>query len=239
LRLRHRPTPATIIATVALFVALGGAGMAATGDNFILGKQNSSATATSLSAPVAGGKTLQLSNTDTTTAGSTALGLTVGAGHPPFSLNSRQQVPNLNADLLDGLNAKDAYWSAGGSSGQQTLPNGKGTWTTIGKTSFTTHVPSSWIMFAQDNVGFMSGGSATTSNVDLRFLVNGAVADGLLFPGTVSPGSVQSLVALLKCNGMPAGAYTIVLQADAYAADGSFTSRVGSLAVAGSGTPTS
>jgi len=37
----RKPSPATVIATVALFVALGGVGVAATGGNFILRQSNS------------------------------------------------------------------------------------------------------------------------------------------------------------------------------------------------------
>ena len=49
----RKPSSATVIATVALFVALGGVGVAATGGNFILGQSNTATTNTSLSAPVA------------------------------------------------------------------------------------------------------------------------------------------------------------------------------------------
>src|SRR5262249_2656913 len=44
----RKPSPATIIATVALFVALGGAGMAATGGTFILGQTNTADAASTL-----------------------------------------------------------------------------------------------------------------------------------------------------------------------------------------------
>jgi len=101
----RKPSAATMIATVALFVALGGAGMAATGGTFILGHSNSATANTSLSAPVAGGKTLQLTNSDTSNPGSTALGLTVGSNHAPFTVNSGVKVANLNADKLDGIDS--------------------------------------------------------------------------------------------------------------------------------------
>ena len=41
-----------LVALAALFVALGGVGVAATGGNFILGQSNAATTNTSLSAPV-------------------------------------------------------------------------------------------------------------------------------------------------------------------------------------------
>jgi hypothetical protein len=97
----RKPSPALVIAVLALFVALGGASWAATGGNFILGQGNTASSSSSLSAPVAGGSALTLSNTSTT-AGSSALRLNVAAGHPPFTVNSAGKVPSLNTDLLDG-----------------------------------------------------------------------------------------------------------------------------------------
>jgi hypothetical protein len=78
----RKPSPATLIATVALFVALGGVGIAANGESLILGKSDNSATLkTGLSAPV-NDKALQLTNTSAGT-NATALGLTVASGHAP------------------------------------------------------------------------------------------------------------------------------------------------------------
>jgi hypothetical protein len=96
----RKPSPAMIVALLGLFVALGGAGMAATGGNFILGQSNSADKTTALSAPVASGKALQVSNTSTTS-GATALGLGVAPGHAPFTVNSGTKVANLNVDQLD------------------------------------------------------------------------------------------------------------------------------------------
>jgi hypothetical protein len=105
----RRPSPAFILALIALFVALGGAGMAATGGDLILGKANSATSTTSLSAPVAG-KALQVSNTSTN-AGATPLGLTAAPGHAPFTVNTSTKVANLNADTLDGKDS--AYFLPG------------------------------------------------------------------------------------------------------------------------------
>jgi hypothetical protein len=96
-------SPALVISIIALFVALGGAGMAATGGNFILGKANSATSTSSLSAPI-GGKALQVSNTSTT-AGATALGLTAAPGHAPFTVNTSTKVAKLNADTLDAIDS--------------------------------------------------------------------------------------------------------------------------------------
>ncbi len=91
------------VALLALFVSLGGVGIAATGGNFILGQSNTATTPTNLSAPVTG-KALQVTNTSTA-AGATALGLTAAAGHPPLTVNSAAKVTNLNADKLDSLDS--------------------------------------------------------------------------------------------------------------------------------------
>jgi hypothetical protein len=99
----RKPSPAMIVALLSLFVALGGAGMAATGGNFILGKTNSAMSTTSLSAPL-GGKALQVSNASTT-AGASTLGLNVASGHAPFTVNSAVKVANLNAAKLDGIDS--------------------------------------------------------------------------------------------------------------------------------------
>jgi len=89
----RKPSPATIIASAALFVALGSAGVA-------------------VNAPVAGGKSLQVANTSAK-ADSTALGLSVAAGQAPFTVNSQVKVANLNADLLDGKDSS-AFLATGG-----------------------------------------------------------------------------------------------------------------------------
>lgn len=96
----HKPSPAMVVALVALVVALGGTTYAATGGNFILGQSNTAGSSSSLTAPIAG-KALQLTN-PSTGSGATALGLTVGSGRPPLTTNSATKVDNLNADRLDG-----------------------------------------------------------------------------------------------------------------------------------------
>jgi hypothetical protein len=97
----RKPSTATIIASLALFVSLGGVGVAASGTDFILGRNNTAKAKTSLTAPVAG-NALQITNT---LPGGSALGLSVDPGSPPFTTNSSTKVPNLNTDLLDGLNS--------------------------------------------------------------------------------------------------------------------------------------
>jgi hypothetical protein len=91
------------VALLALFVALGGVSYAATGGNFILGQPNTATTKTALTAPVAG-TGFEVANTNTS-AGSTALSLTVAASHAPMVVNSTTKVQKLNADLIDGLDS--------------------------------------------------------------------------------------------------------------------------------------
>ncbi len=102
-RLGSQLTYANVMATIAVFMAIGGTTYAATGGNFILGNPNSATSTTALSAPIAA-KALQVTNTSTG-AGATGLGLSVASGHPPFTVNSGTKVTNLNADKLDGLDS--------------------------------------------------------------------------------------------------------------------------------------
>jgi hypothetical protein len=101
----RKPSPAMIVALAALFVALGGVGIAANGQSLILGKPDNSATLkTGLSAPI-NDKALQLTNTSTGTS-ATALGLTVASGRPPLVVDSTAgKATNLNADKLDGIDS--------------------------------------------------------------------------------------------------------------------------------------
>jgi hypothetical protein len=81
----HRPSAATVIALIALFFAMGGTAVAATGGNFILGKANTATSTTSLTNSK--GTALSLSSTPTT---------------PPLKVSNSVQVPNLNASELGG-----------------------------------------------------------------------------------------------------------------------------------------
>jgi hypothetical protein len=86
-----------IVALAALFVALGGVGVAATGGNFILGHSNSADQPTSLSSN-ASAATLQLTNSGSRPAAR----FTTSTGVAPFVVDRTTKVANLNADLLDG-----------------------------------------------------------------------------------------------------------------------------------------
>jgi hypothetical protein len=129
----RKPSPATVIALVALFVALGGVGVAATGGNFILGQANSANRTTGLTVntlPTACPAPCQaLQVTDNSSAlnagglgvlgksasipaatiqnagGTSALSLLVNPGKPPLTVNSAARVAKLNADKLDGIDS--------------------------------------------------------------------------------------------------------------------------------------
>ncbi len=81
----RRPSPATGIALVALFISLSGTAYAATGGNFLLGKANKASAVTSLSNKQG-----------------TALSLSSSSSAPPLTVGNSVQVPNLNASELDG-----------------------------------------------------------------------------------------------------------------------------------------
>ena len=96
----RRPSPAMVVAVLALFIALSGVGVAATGGNFILGRPNTASSQTGLTSNNAG-RALNLTQQNTGS-GATALGLNVPAGKAPLTVNSDTRVANLNADKLDG-----------------------------------------------------------------------------------------------------------------------------------------
>lgn len=102
-RVRTRLSPSMAVALLALFVSMGGVGYSATGGNFILGQSNDAANPTALSAPI-DGPGLVVSNLSTG-ANSTALTLNTAAGHAPLKVQRTTKVTNLNADLLDDVNA--------------------------------------------------------------------------------------------------------------------------------------
>lgn len=84
-----RPSHATVVAYIALAVAMSGTAVAATGGPFILGTTNKARQPSVLVNPA--GHPLTLKAKD---------------GHPPLKVNQTRQVPRLNADLVDGLHAR-------------------------------------------------------------------------------------------------------------------------------------
>lgn len=84
----NRPSHPTVVAYAALFFALSGTAVAATGGAFVLGRANSASSTTSLS-----------------NGGGTALALGGGLGRPALTVNNTAKIPRLNADLLDGVDS--------------------------------------------------------------------------------------------------------------------------------------
>jgi hypothetical protein len=97
----RNPSPATVIATVALFVALGGVGVAATGGNFILGHENSATSTSLLGSGVTSGPTLRVTNSG----GRPAARFDSNANVAPLVVSNATRVQNLNSDLLDGIDS--------------------------------------------------------------------------------------------------------------------------------------
>lgn len=96
----RRLSYANVAATLALFIALGGTAYAANGGSFLLGRNNAASLPTIL----------------TSTGASPALILRPQAGQPPMSTSSKLKSPNLNADLLDGVDST-GFARVGGSTG--------------------------------------------------------------------------------------------------------------------------
>ena len=102
---------ATVVAYLALFMAMSGTAVAATGGTFILGKKNSADVVTTL----------------TSTAGP-ALSLRSPAGVAPLQVNRSVRVDRLNADLLDGRDSTDfVRLGTTNAGGRTTLSNPSGT----------------------------------------------------------------------------------------------------------------
>lgn len=127
-----RPSPSLAVSLVALVVALGGAGIAETGGNFILGRNNSADERTALNSKRSGSALLV--RNESSTAGATALRLETDPGQPPMSVASKVRVASLNADMVDGKHARDFAsaksegWhyidATGGSTGEPQFENG-------------------------------------------------------------------------------------------------------------------
>jgi hypothetical protein len=201
----RKPSPSMIVALVALFVALGGAGVAANGGNFILGHSNSASKGTVLSAPVAGGKALQVTNANTSNAASTALGLNVASGHAPFTVNSGVKVANLNADLLDGLDSSVFQQRVGGTCASGSAVsgvnmNGSVTCQTVGSDAYSASAPftgmavpaGSYVILAK--AGFTNVVGFASLNCDLE--EGGIVIDKAVSSASTSTGTTNLVVPL-------------------------------------------
>jgi hypothetical protein len=101
---------ATVVAYLALFMAMGGTAAAATGGTFVLGKRNDASTVSTLSSSTG-----------------TPLLLRSPKGAAPLAVNRAVKVDHLNADLLDGLDSTGLLrLGQGNSGGRTTLDNPAG-----------------------------------------------------------------------------------------------------------------
>src|SRR3974390_387022 len=94
---RRRPSASLIVSLVALFVALGDSGHAATLANVIIGRTNHATATTGIAARLPH-QVLALTNTGSGTAAS----FTVGPGAQPFTVGSSPLGRNANAALTGG-----------------------------------------------------------------------------------------------------------------------------------------
>lgn len=107
---RWRPRHGTAVAYLALFFALSGTAVAATGGNFTLGKSNSESSSSSLSNTNAkGGAALKLHTKKSST--------------PNLAVSNDAKIAHLNADLLDGLQGKELQPRARLINASTTSPN--------------------------------------------------------------------------------------------------------------------
>jgi hypothetical protein len=100
---------ATVVAYLALFMAMGGTAAAATGGTFILGRRNDASTVSTLS-----------------NSAGTPLLLRSPAGTAPLAVNRAVKVDHLNADLLDGLDSTALLRLGRGNSGALTTLDNPG-----------------------------------------------------------------------------------------------------------------
>jgi hypothetical protein len=223
-RSNHRPSPSMLVALVAVFLSLGGVGVAATGGNFILGQSNSADAPSVLTGNAGTNPQLRID----AAGGGPALSAVVRAGVPPFKVNSSAKVAGLNADLVDGIDSSDLLIGLRGvtSSNQVSLPNDQATFTTIASTSFTLRTSSPILLLGEASVGYT--GTAALSTAKMRVLIDGKAAGGSVF---TQPGATDSVPVSIPVNVLLAGSHTFVLQVNTFATDGTFTAGQRSLSV--------
>lgn len=173
----RKTSPAMFVALLALFAALGGVGMAATGDTFILGNANSADSTSALTATTTG-PALNVTNAGNGVPLSLNSATYALKGAPPLKVNSQVKVNNLNADLLDGLNAGAIAPTITGNSASASLPipNVKGAWTPILKTQAGKTDPhgNALALNGEAELHYAPAGqSPATPHLLLRLLING------------------------------------------------------------------
>jgi hypothetical protein len=186
-----------VISCAALFVALGSAGYAATGGNFILGQANDADATSAISSDVAIGPTLSLTNSG----GKPAAAFATNSGVAPFTVNQGAKVSKLNADKIDGIDSANLL--------QTTTPAGGDLSGTLGALQLGPGVVGSPEL-ADDSIdgGKIVNNSLTTADIagtDTSGMVSypaGSVPSGRCIQSTISVGGAQvGQVALLATNG--------------------------------------
>jgi hypothetical protein len=180
----RRPSPAIVIATGALFIALSGTAYAATGGTFILGKPNTAKSVTAL-----------------TNSAGTALSLSSKAGTPPLTVNSGVQVPNLNASVVDGYSAYSFVHGSGTAFVVWGGPLTLDALTTSPNTATLVDAPPSdliWLTADCDTNNSIPGAQITLynysgSSAQYSYLDSGGAGGGILANGTSGPASSYSL----------------------------------------------
>jgi hypothetical protein len=102
MRSRFRPNHATVVAYLALFIALGGTTYAATGGNFILGQPNSAGTPTQLSSPTTNSAGA-LKVTSTATSGGRAIQGTSAHGQGVYGHSGSNAGVVGDSGTFDGI----------------------------------------------------------------------------------------------------------------------------------------
>ena len=158
--MRIRVTPAAVVGTTALVIALSGTAVAATGGAFSLGRTNTT-TANTI-----------IKNTKGTT-----IVFDAKKGIAPFSVNGNKvKVPGLNADLLDGLDSTKLQLRVSGQCGSTAISAVSATGSvtcmtshhlffTSGTATFTVPTGITQIELMARGGGGSGGNSGTTANL--------------------------------------------------------------------------
>lgn len=180
-------------ALMALVIGSGTA-YAATGGKFILGQANKA------------GKTTSLANKN-----GTALSLKSKPGSPSLTVNRSTKVPNLNADLLDGLDSSRFALASGGVKAYDVPATGF---------SFDGDEFNEWfVAVAQCPAGTLRTGGGETDLTSTGFIVSSApdtdtpnswaVAAFVDQAAGDDPGDVFASVVCYSPRGVPAGGYRV------------------------------
>ena len=158
--MRIRVTPAAVVGTTALVIALSGTAVAATGGVFSLGHTNTTT-----------------SNTIIKNTKGTALVFAAKKGVAPFSVNGdKVKVPSLNADLLDGIDSAKLQLrvtgqcgstaiSAVSATGSVTCMTSHHLFFTSGTATFTVPAGITQVELLARGGGGSGGNSGTTANL--------------------------------------------------------------------------